>query len=172
MKCTRGRESRSLICLQVVRPSGVISTVRRLSGSQTMIEPSFEMWPVLARWRQRSDDGAVIWHLAGVRADRGFWGYVHFRTQSRQENRNFSGTLDQETFDRFADLIQVFVQHAKIGTDTKPLDGLVGIGTRSSFRRIFGIRDGIAEPDDPAIIRAYDELLDLIQPSLAANIDQ
>ncbi len=31
MKCTRGRESRFLVCLQVVRPSRVISAVPRLN---------------------------------------------------------------------------------------------------------------------------------------------
>ncbi|SMP80534.1 hypothetical protein SAMN06265222_1561 [Neorhodopirellula lusitana] len=33
MKCTGGRESRFLVCLHVVRPSPVISTVIRLNQS-------------------------------------------------------------------------------------------------------------------------------------------
>ncbi|TWU37118.1 hypothetical protein Poly41_32450 [Novipirellula artificiosorum] len=34
MKCTRERESRSFVCLQVVRPSRMISNVRRLKNSE------------------------------------------------------------------------------------------------------------------------------------------
>ncbi len=137
-----------------------------------MIEPPSEMWPVLARWRQHSDTGSITWHLAGLRADRGFWGYVHFRTQSQQENRSFEGTLDSEAFERVRDLIQEVTRYATDDTKPKPLDGLIGIGTRSSFRRIFGIRDGVAEPDQSSVVRAYGELIELIQPALAANIIQ
>jgi hypothetical protein len=137
-----------------------------------MIEPSSEMWPVLARWKQESDDGSIFWHLAGLRADRGFWGYVHFRTQSRRENRSFEGMLDTETFERVASLIHEIAGYAEDNNQAKPLDGLIGIGTRSSFRRIFGLRGGVAEPDHPSVARAYGELIDLIQPKLAANIIQ
>jgi len=135
-----------------------------------MIEPSSEMWPVLARWRQHSDGGTIIWHLAGLRADRGFWGYVHFRTQALEESRSFQGMLDEHTFERSVKLIQEIERHAESASHPKPLDGLVGIGTRSSFRLIFGIRDGVAEPNVPSAIRACDELRDLIEPLLAANI--
>lgn len=135
-----------------------------------MIEPSSEMWPVLARWRQQSDGGTITWHLAGLRADRGFWGYVHFRTRNLQENRSFEGTLDEPSFERFAKLILEIERHAENDSKPKKLDGLVGIGKRSSFRRIFGIRDGVADPNIPSVIIAYNELLDLIQPMLAANI--
>ena len=135
-----------------------------------MIEPSSEMWPVLARWRQESDGGTITWHLAGLRADRSFWGYGHFRTRNLQENRSFEGTLDEPSFERVAKLLQEIERHAENDSKPKVLDGLVGIGKRSSFRRIFGIRDGVAEPNLPSVITAYNELLDLIQPMLAANI--
>jgi len=135
-----------------------------------MIETSSEIWPVLARWRQHSDVGTITWYLAGLKADRGFWGYVHFRTQALKENRNFQGTLDDQTFERVAKLIQEIEQHAANESKPKPLDGLIGIGKRSSFRRIFGIRAGVAEPNVPSAISAYDEFRELIQPILAANI--
>jgi hypothetical protein len=135
-----------------------------------MIEPSSEMWPVLARWRQQSDGGAITWHLAGLRADRRFWGYVHFRTRNLQENRSIEGALDEPSFERVAKLILEIERHAENDLKPKVLDGLVGIGKRSSFRRIFGIRDGVAEPNLPSVIAAYNELLDLLQPTLAANI--
>ncbi len=128
------------------------------------------MWPVLARWRQQSNGGTITWHLAGLRADRGFWGYVHFRTRNLKENRSFEGTLDEPSFERVAKLIQEIERHADSDSKPKVLDGLVGIGKRSSFRRIFGIRDGVAEPNLPSVITAYNELRDLIQPMLAANI--
>ena len=135
-----------------------------------MTESSSAMWPVLARWRQQSDGGTVTWHLAGLRADRGFWGYVHFRTETLQENRSFEGTLDEPTFERASELIREIERHSENDANPKVLDGLVGIGRRSSFRRIFGIRDGIAEPNVPSVINAYDELRRLIQPILTANI--
>ena len=135
-----------------------------------MTEPSSQLWPVLARWRQQSDGGTITWHLAGLRADRGFWGYVHFRTRSLQENRSFEGTLDEPCFERVAKLIQEIERYAENDSKPKVLDGLVGIGKRSSYRRIFGIRDGVAEPNLLSVITAYNELLNLIQPMLAANI--
>ncbi len=137
-----------------------------------MIKPSPEMWPVLARWRQQTDDGSNTWHLAGLRADGGFWGYVHFRTQSQQENRSFEGTLDAETFERVSDLIQKVARYGKNDIQHKPLVGLIGVGTRFSFRGIFGVRDEVAEPDRPSVVRVYRELIVLIQPVLAANIIQ
>jgi hypothetical protein len=135
-----------------------------------MTETSSAMWPVLARWRQQSDGGTVTWHLAGLRADRGFWGYVHFRTDTLQENRSFEGTLDEPTFERASKLIREIERHSENDSNPKVLDGMVGIGRRSSFRRIFGIRDGIAEPNVPSVINAYGELLRLLQPILTANI--
>jgi len=33
-------------------------------------------------------------------------------------------------------------------------------------------RHGVAEPDHPSVVRAYDELIDLIQPILAGSIVQ
>lgn len=133
-------------------------------------EASSEIWPVVARWKQPSDGGTVSWYLASLGADRRFWGYVHFRTTSRQENRNFSGTLDEDTFNRVESLIQELVVHADLEPKTAPLDGLVGIGTRSSFRQIFGICGGEANPDDASVIHSYHELLNVLQPKLADNI--
>ena len=140
------------------------------SDTRNMLETSPEMWPVLARWRQPSDGGTVTWYLAGLGADRRYWGYVHFRTESRQENRSFSGTLDEETFNQVANLIQQMTEHADPYPKTEPLDGLVGIGTRSSFRRIFGICNGVANSHDVSVIRAYEQLLNVLQPKLIANL--
>ncbi len=143
-----------------------------------MSEPSSELWPVVARWQQQTDDGSITWYLAGLRADRGFWGYVHFRTQSQQENRSFEGTFEAETFEQAANLIQVISRDQEITryvegeTRPKQWDGLVGIGSRSAFRKIFCLQDGVAEPDHPSVVRVYGELIALIQPTLLANIIQ
>ena len=127
---------------------------------------------MLARWRERSADGCITWHLAGLRADHGFWGYVHFRTTSRNENRSFEGTFDADTFERIANLIRNIEKYSPDNTETKVLDGLIGIGQRSSFRRIFGVRNGVCEPDHPSAVDGYEKLLGLIQPILAASIIQ
>ena len=128
------------------------------------------MWPVLARWRRQTVGGSITWHLAGLRADRRFWGYVHFRTQPQQDNRTFEGTLNEETFGRISGLIQELAAYANNDVEVRPFDGIIGIGTRSSFRRIFGIRNEVAEPDHPSAVRAYWELIDSLQPTLAENI--
>ena len=60
--------------------------------------------------------------------------------------------------------------HADPDPKITVLDGLVGIGARASFRRIFGIRNSVENPDNASVIRSYHELLNVLQPKLTANI--
>lgn len=132
-----------------------------------MSEPHADRWPVVARWRQTCGAGTVTWHLGGLRRDRGFWGYAHDRTAAKRENRSFEGQVDATTLARVEQLIE---QLDGLPTDDQTLtvvDGLIGIGTRSSFRRLVAVHGAKAQPDRPEALRLYHEFLELIQPFVA-----
>ena len=126
-------------------------------------------WPVVARWTQSTDGGIVNWYLAGLREDRGFWGYVHYRTSGRQDNRSFSGTLDNDTFARVASIVEEFDQNRlpdQTPAESDAFDALIGIGIRSSFRRVFELPSGAVDSVDSRSVMVFREFVDLLQPTL------
>jgi hypothetical protein len=122
--------------------------------------------PILARWKQSTKSGTVTWHLASLNDDGSFWGYVHFRTEERSENRTIAGRLNTEAFQSVRRLVRELGNCDACDDKPKPVDALIGVGSRASFRHLFRLRDGKPEPDDSRAVQAFESIVEILQPRM------
>ncbi|MDB5343459.1 MAG: hypothetical protein JWP89_1836 [Schlesneria sp.] len=134
------------------------------------VDSAAQRWPLVARWKQSKEDGIIHWYLAGLHADGKFWGYAHFRLRSRRVNCGFTGTLDSDVLRQVAAIIEVLVV-VPPREQLRWSAGLVGIGTRSSFRLIFELPLETNRDLDPKLVAAYRSFVELLQPAALQSID-
>lgn len=127
-------------------------------------------WPLVARWKQSKEDGIIHWYLAGLHADGRFSGYAHFRLQSRRVNCGFNGSLNSEALRQVAAVVDVLAA-ASPREQLRWSSGLVGIGTRSSFRPIFELPLETDLDLDPKLLDAFRSLVELLQPAAIQSVD-
>ncbi len=129
-----------------------------------------QRWPVVARWKESKEDGVIHWYLASLHADGQYWGYAHFRLQSRRENRGFTGTLNGDVLVQVAAIVD---QPALVSPGERPdwSSGLIGIGTRSSFHLIFELPLETDRDLDPKLLAAYRSFVELLQPAAIQSVN-
>ena len=117
--------------------------------------------PIVMRWIETVPAGQRHWYLAALRPDASFWGYVHVRTITLNENRSFEGQLDPAEHRRIQSLIES-VGGSELGIgETGIIDGLIGLGSRSDFTPIIQYN---AESSKMPNAEIFQEIVDILQP--------
>lgn len=131
-----------------------------------------ERWPLVARWTQSTDEGAIHWYLRGLQPDGRLWGYAHFRLRSKHENRSFAGILPADLLLQITTIVDGFDSP---GEQSERSGSLIGIRTRSSLQPLFELPIKADKALDPKFAAAYRSFVELLQPAvtqaLADNFD-
>jgi hypothetical protein len=142
-----------------------------LAGAgQLAVDSAEQRWPLVARWKQSKEDGVIHWYLAGLHADGKYWGYAHLRLESRRVNCGFSGTLNSDALRQIPAIVEVLA----VPSPLEPLRWsaeFVGIGTHSSFQRIFELPLEADRDLDPKLVAAYRRFVELLQPAATLSIE-
>lgn len=121
-----------------------------------------ERWPLVARWTQSTDEGAIHWYLRGLQPDGRFWGYAHFRLRSKHENRSFAGILPADLLLQITTIVDGFDSP---GEQSERSGGLIGMGTRSSVQLLFELPIDEDKFLEPKFMAAYLSFIELLQPA-------
>ena len=111
------------------------------------------------------DNGHRNWHVASIRQDGSFWGYVHARTTSLNENRSFDGQLDTAENEKIRILVESVDNKSQLICKTKKIDGLIGTGSRSDLETILGYNRTIPTTRNDQLFR---KIVEILQPIVNA----
>ncbi len=123
------------------------------------------------RWVEPVPDGQRTWYIAALRPDASFWGYVHVRTSTLNENRSFDGRIALTDNDQIRSMIDSVRTHASVVNESGKLDGLIGLGTHSDFQTIMQYNCETSTTPNAELFRA---IVDILQPVVtsAVNLDE
>jgi hypothetical protein len=145
--------------------------LRRLLEKDALDHPTNLSWPLRGRWDQCCENGKVNWFLGALCENQRFWGYAHFRTTARHENRNYSGLLGLASFERIRLIIEPYSKSPAIvdqSNDRQRIDGRFGAGAAHSWRSVIEIRYG---ESTTAVVDAFNSIVGLLQPAAFDAID-
>ncbi len=121
------------------------------------------------RWIESVPEGQRTWYVAALRPDASYWGYVHVRTATTNENQSFDGQLDAQKYEHIRSLVDSADVSGTDADGTETLDGLIGLGSHSDFTTIVRYNP---EPSSFPNSEMFREIVDILQPVVnsAANL--
>lgn len=127
------------------------------------------MLPIVMRWREALQDGQRHWYLGSLRCDTSFWGYVHIRTETMNENRSFDGKLDATKYEQIRSLVDSVYDPGNNQGESETTDGIIGLGSRSDFITVIRYNHSPLTLPNAEIFR---KIVDTLQPAViaAANL--
>lgn len=121
--------------------------------------------PIVMQWDESVEDGRRYWYLASLREDASYFGYVHIRTNSLNENRSFAGQLQIEKYRVIRLLIEAIEDSGARPNACEFCEELIGFGTRSNFTEVFRYS---SDMPTSANVKAFHEVIAVLQSSVCS----
>ncbi|MHC4997111.1 MAG: hypothetical protein ACYTGQ_18885 [Planctomycetota bacterium] len=121
--------------------------------------------PIVMQWDETVDGGKRHWHIARLREDASFWGYVHIRTESLTENQSFDGSLSLGEYDRVQALLKTLQEAPDHPHPHHRRDGYIGVGTGVKSDVLVAFYADRADEQDALV---FLEIVALLQPRVTA----